>query len=341
MKCLSRNHSGRSDHASAARGGFTLIELLVVILIIAVLASVALPAVQATREAARRNQCINNLKQWGIAATNFNNNFGHLPSSVRPPGLTPLPRISGLTFLLPYFEQQNVYEIYDKTLNWNDPANDQAVKTRINVFQCPSTPNLDRLDGLPEASPWNADVATTTDYAPTIGVDNRLLTLGLVDSAGPGALPKNARPTFADILDGVSSTILYAESAGRPFLYRRGKLVDSDLQQHRVNGGGWPRPASDFSIDGASYDGTTIPGPVAINATNGDDFGSAGPNSGQFPDPYYGSEGSGEVYSFHPGGANVVFADGAVKFLDEGIDIRVFARLVTRAGREVLSTGSY
>jgi prepilin-type processing-associated H-X9-DG protein len=163
----------------------------------------------------------------------------------------------------------------------------------------------------------------------------------LVDEFGPGALPKNKKPTFAEILDGLSSTILYAESAGRPYLYRRGKIVNEDLVENRVNGGGWARPASDFSIDGASWDGTTIPGPVAINATNGDDFGSLGPNAGVFPDPFYGTEGSGEVYAFHPGGANVVFADGTVRFLDENIDIRLFARLVTRAGRELVSEGSY
>ncbi|MGE3314648.1 MAG: DUF1559 domain-containing protein [Planctomycetaceae bacterium] len=325
-----------------SRRGFTLIELLVVITIIAVLASIALPAVQQAREAARRNTCVNNLKELGLAVHNFNNSFNYLPSSVRPAGLTPLPRIAGLTFLLPYIEQQNAYSQYDRTLNWNHVNNRPAVQNRINILQCPSTPNPDRLDGLPEASPWVADIAAVTDYSPTIGVDERLFTLGHVDEWGPGALPKNKKPTFSEILDGTSQTIFYAESAGRPFLYRRGgKLVNTELVDDRVNAGGWCRPASDFSIDGASWDGTTIPGTVAINATNGDNFGNNGPNAGVFPDPFYGSEGSAEVFAFHPGGANVVFADGAVRFLDENIDIRIFAKLVTRAGKELISEGTY
>lgn len=325
-----------------SRRGFTLIELLVVITIIAVLASIALPAVQQAREAARRNTCVNNLKEMAIGVHNFANSYNKLPSSIRPAGLTPLPRISGLYQLLPYIEQQNTYAQYDRTLNWNHINNRPSVLTRVNIFQCPSTPNPDRLYGLPEASPWTADINAVTDYSPTIGIDERLFTLGHVDEWGPGSLPKNQKPTFAEILDGTSNTILYAESAGRPFIYRRGGIKVSDnLQEDRVNAGGWARPASDFSIDGASFDGTTIPGPYVINATNGDNFGTNGPGAGVFPDPFYGSEGSAEVFAFHPGGANVVFADGAVRFLDENIDTRIFGRLVTRAGKELLSEGTY
>jgi hypothetical protein len=130
------------------------------------------------------------------------------------------------------------------------------------------------------------------------------------------------------VKDGLSNTIMYAESAGRPFLYRRG-VKFADLTVNRVNAGGWSRPASDFSIDGASTDGATLPGPIAINATNGEDFAST-----SFPHPYYGTEGTAEVYSFHQGGAFVVFGDASVKFVNHDIDIREFAKMVTRAGRE-------
>jgi prepilin-type processing-associated H-X9-DG protein len=189
----------------------------------------------------------------------------------------------------------------------------------------------ERLDGLPEASPWSPTIAATTDYSPTIGVDPRLKSANLVDKDGKGFLPKNEKPRFADVKDGTSNTILYAESAGRPFVYRKGDLVSEDLVKTRVNAGGWCRPASDFSIDGSSYDGKTTPGPCAINCTNGEDVVPGG-----FPHSYYGSEGTAETYSFHNGGANFSFGDGSVRFLAENIDIREFAKLVTRDGSEVI-----
>lgn len=93
------------------------------------------------------------------------------------------------------------------------------------------------------------------------------------------------------------------------------------------------RPASDFFLKGSSLDGSVFPGPCAINATNGEDIGSQ-----PFPYPApYGSEGTGETYSFHPGGANVVFGDASARFLQEKISIRVFAALVTRDRAEILS----
>lgn len=312
--------------------GFTLVELLVVIAIIGVLMGLLLPAVQMAREAARRSQCQNNLRQHGLAILNFESAKGYLPSSIRPSGLTPLPRLSGQLFLLNYFEQGNLYDRYDKTRNWFDPANRLVVNTKIPTFLCPSSPDPDRLDGQPEASPWVGGVGSPTDYAATIYVDQRLLTAGLVDEVGDGLLKRNSKPRLAEAIDGLSNTIAFAESAGRPFLYRRRNLVSGDLFAVRVNGGGWCRPASEISIDGSDFSGTTLPGPFAINATNGEDFAST-----PFPHPYYGSFGTGEVFAFHPGGANVVLGDGSTQFLSEEISIQAFARLVTRAGGEIAS----
>ena len=310
--------------------GFTLVELLVVIAIIGVLVALLLPAVQAAREAARRTQCTNNLKQLGLAAHNFHDSRGYLPSSVRPGGLTTAPRIAGLTFLLPYIEQQTMYDNYNQTVNWNDPLNLPITSKQVSGFLCPSSPDPKRLDGLPEASPWTATLVAATDYSPTIGVDQRLQSLGLVDFAGTGILVKNGSPRMADVLDGLSNTIMYAESAARPHVYRKGNKKFGSLPAQRVNAGGWARPASDFSVDGSSYDGAVLPGPCPLNCTNGEDFGST-----SFPHPYYGTEGTGEAFAFHPGGANFAFGDGSVRFIGATISMREFARLVTRDSGEV------
>jgi prepilin-type N-terminal cleavage/methylation domain-containing protein/prepilin-type processing-associated H-X9-DG protein len=316
---------------SRQRIGFTLVELLVVIAIIGVLVALLLPAVQAAREAARRSSCSNNLKQLGIAAHNFHDTHNKLPSSIRPAGLTPLPRIAGLTLSLHYIEQGNIYNAYDQTKNWFDPVNLPVTSQSIPTYKCPSTPEANRLDGVPEASPWVGNLVAVTDYSPVIGVDQRLESAGLVDFAGSGILPKNGEPRLADVLDGLSNTIMYGESAGRPFVYRKNKKFGG-LPTQRVNAGGWSRPASDFSVDGSSYDGATLPGPCPLNCTNGEDFGST-----PFPHPYYGTEGTGEAYAFHPGGAQFAFGDGSVRFISQTISMREFARLVTRDKGEVSS----
>jgi prepilin-type N-terminal cleavage/methylation domain-containing protein len=316
------------------RRAFTLVELLVVIAIIAMLIALLLPAVQAAREAGRRSSCINNLRQMALAVHTFSDSKNVLPSSVRPTGLTSLPRIAGLTLLLPYLEQGGMYEQYERSKNWHDPANLPVTSTPVPTFLCPSSPQPSRLDGLPEASPWQGNLVAVTDYSPTIGVDSRLESAGLVDFAGPGILTKNGQPRFADVLDGLSNTILYAESAGRPYLYRRGQRI-GDLPGQRVNAGGWARPASDFSLDGSTYDGASLPGPCPFNCTNGEDVGSS-----SFPHPYYGTEGTAEAYAFHPGVANFALGDASVRSLDQEINIRVFARLITRANREIVTLPS-
>jgi len=322
-----RSHLFRPRHSR----GFTLVELLVVIAIIGVLVALLLPAVQFAREAARRTQCGNNLRQLGIAAHTFYDSKRVLPSSIRPGGLTTAPRIAGHTFLLPYIEHSDLYDRYDQTINWYDAGNLPLTSTRVPTFTCPSTQEPGRRDAAPELSPWTATVAIT-DYSPTIGVDIRLKNLNLVDEAGTGILIKNGEPRLADVTDGLSNTILYAESAGRPYVYRKGRLKYGSLPAQRVNGGGWSRPASDFSVDGSTFDGVSTPGPCALNCTNGEDFGST-----SFPAPYYGTEGTGEAYSFHPTGILVTFGDGSTRFIAESIRIKEFARLVTKDRNEVTS----
>ena len=149
------------------------------------------------------------------------------------------------------------------------------------------------------------------DYAGVREIDTRLVELGLVDRAAnyQGVLTENYLTRLADITDGASQTILVTECAGRPKLWRAGRPVPGIY----APGGAWVGGTLIFG-QGSTPDGATKPGPCAINCTN-----------------------DREVYSFHPAGANAVFADGSVHFLKADIDIRIFARLVTRAGGEVVA----
>jgi len=354
------------------RSAFTLVELLVVISIIGVLASLLLPAVQNAREAARRTQCQNNLRQLALAVHNFADaNGGGLPSSIRPAGTTTQPRYSALTQLLPFIDLQNLWDDYDVTKNWSSTVtntfghqvtNLSIGATIIQGFVCPSSTDPHRLDGNHQDNPWTSEVAIT-DYSPTTAVDQRLVDNGFAEvgltpaqtadanqagtstARGSGILIKNGHPRLADVTDGLSNTILFAESAGRPYLYQgRAKVRigdDVSADPHYVNGGGWARPASDFAIDGATQDGTQVGAQTttdvlyAINRTNGADV--AGTYVSPTGYPYYGTEGSGEVYAFHPTGANVAFGDGSVRLINQDIAIRTFASLVTRSGGEEVS----
>lgn len=323
-----------------ADAGFTLIELLVVIAIISVLVGLLLPAVQSARESGRRAACANNLHQISLAMHHFQETHGHMPSSYRPAGETSLPRTSWFTFILPYLEQKALYDGYNQNRSWGDPAIDAGFSTsnkllvnfRLAVFECASTPNAGRLDGIPENSPWVDDTGAVTDYASITHVDPRLVDLGLVDRAGPGMQPKNSKPKLDDVKDGLSNTLLIVESAGRPNRWVRGKLAGS-LPSVRVNGGAWCRPATDFFLKGSSADGDSFPGPHAINRTNGK---AVDPAVWPQPEPY-GTEGTGETFSFHAGGINAAFGDGSVRFVGEEVEMRVYAALVTRDGGEVVS----
>ncbi len=317
---------------SPRRSAFTLIELLVVIAIIAVLIGLLLPAVQKVRGAANRLSCQNNLKQLGLALHGFHDVNKHLPTSQNVGA--GLPRHSWTAFVLPYLEQEALHRQYDFTKNWYDTANRTVSTTPLKGFQCPSAPPAaSRLDDKPEnaaAGIWTPFVPAS-DYGATTHVGIRLLAAGLVDAAGPGVMPKNSTPQLADVTDGLSNTILVAESAGRPNLYRLGKVV-GQVPQQRVDGGGWTRAATDFSLEGSSADGSQTPGPCAVNCANGE-------TPRGYPDPTYGTNGTGGIYAFHAGGANVLMADGSVRSLAAAVDIRTVAALITRAGGEVVANG--
>ena len=158
-------------------------------------------------------------------------------------------------------------------------------------------------------------------------------------------LLRNTIATLKQVTDGTSNTILLAETAGRPYVYRKSGKV-GDLISNRVNGGGWCRPASEFGLYGSDDQGIAFPGTCAVNCTNGEDYLKNGTNDMSIVpltlgSIAYGTNGTSETFAFHVGGANILFGDGSVHFIGEAIDIRVYARLVTRKGDEVVSAGDF
>jgi prepilin-type N-terminal cleavage/methylation domain-containing protein len=310
------------------RSAFTLIELLVVIAIISTLIGLLLPAVQKVREAAARTQCQNNLKQLGLALHNYHDAYQHLPSSVRPAGVTPLPRISWTIGLLPFFEQDNLRRNYDLTTTWGSPANLPITSQPVKIFQCPSAPNPNRQDGDPQTGTWS--IAAVTDYAAATGVAAYATNVNATGALQPGILQKNATVRLTDVSDGLSNTIAIVESAGRPQIYQLGKPYGS-VPTNKVNGGGWARPASDLEYKTSTPDGTSYPGSCAANCTNGFDY----PTYNMAP---FGTEGTSEPYAFHAGVVNTLLGDGSVRTISGSVSVVTFAALVTRNGGEVVSS---
>jgi prepilin-type processing-associated H-X9-DG protein len=268
--------------------------------------------VQKVREAANRMACTNNLKQIGLAMHNFADaHDGRFP----PARVTGPPAWHAWgPFVLPYLEQKNLCDQYRWDVDGADQRNQPAVSTHVKVFQCPSA-KQDRFMTFGGFGTYGGKAACG-DYAPTEGVASVLATMGLIPQAPnyDGVMVQDVMTPLGAITDGTTNTILVTECAGRPQVWRLGRPGPDQT----VNGGPWAGYHNALTVQGSQRDGQAGPGSCAINCTN-----------------------DHEVYSFHPGGANAVFADGSVHFLKADISIGILAALVTRAGGEVVSASDY
>lgn len=306
------------------RTGFTLVELLVVITIIGMLVALLLPAVQGAREAGRRATCSNNLKQLCLAMHKFESATTSFPflSMRRFEGTTDN---GWMVHLLPHLEQPDLFNLYRRDLDWYDPLNATAAKTRVKVFECPSSPVAERLISGTGASPWATApyVGATTDYAASGGLCGILVPGWAPDGTDTlhcGAVALNRGRKMSEIQDGASNTLMINEMAGRSKVWRAGRIDEaSTLNSSNLNiCGAWAAP-NYMGFRGFTYDGLVQPGPCGVNAANQ----------------------IGGIYGFHPGGANSALADGSVRLLSDQTDIYVLIAMITRDGHEVIDGGTY
>ncbi len=304
-----RRLTGEPETSRESRRGFTLVELLVVIAIIGILVSLLLPAVQSAREAARRMQCGNNMKQIGLAFHNYHDTYNVFPNT-EPGGFGSLTRASAFTAILPYLELSNAYQLYDFGRVNSDPYNDTVVSQRIPIYLCPSA-SLRREVPIVGCDPNNRAPGT---YAVSTGSGDPW---GTTASGFPhnGAIVNIGSGTtaFRDILDGTSQTLLAGESAW-------------NLPDYLFTSG----PCSGQSRWGFTY--WSSPYPLATAFTTMAPFN---PRSG-------GSAVLSRFRSDHPGGVvNFVFCDGSTRCLSDTIHPLVLDALGTRAGGEVIDASAY
>lgn len=287
--------------------GFTLVELLVVIAIIGILVGLLLPAVQAAREAARRMQCSNNMRQLGIAAHNYESAYGKLPSGWISNGFSGEPGWGWGAGLLPFAEGSTIYNQIDSRLPIEAPVHAQVRVTVVPTFLCPSDIGANifeiaegdghshfsasyRASGIDEGGD-KLFAISKSNYVGNFG------TFELEDAPyrGDGVFFGNSRVLFRDIRDGLSNTLMCGERSSR-------------LGQSIWHG----------NIPEAAEPHARILG-VADHPPNDP--------AGHFED----------FSSFHPTGVNFLRADSSVSFMPESIDEAVYQAMATRAGGESFS----
>lgn len=329
------------SHLTRTRTAFTLIELLVVIAIIGVLVALLLPAVQAAREAARRSQCSNNLRQFGVALVNFHDAARSLPASP-----TAQPGPAGLVFepsnhvlLMPFLEHLNLESAYDCSRSWRDQTPAIAAATP-EVFYCPSSPSertaafpLLGLGGMNVAS---GDTYGLTHYVYSKGASDAWCLSGEVPDSRLGPFELNRQIAFRHVRDGTSRTIAMGEADTADSLCHGPNctepIPDSLAAQVWISGEpGYDVLVQQHFVVAGMYATTNQPmnkSPVtdsAIAVASLADCRSSdegGPHS------------TSNFRSSHPGGCQFLLLDASARYLAETTDSAVYRAMSTIAGLE-------
>jgi len=301
------------------RRGFTLVELLVVIAIIGILIALLLPAVQAARESARRTQCANNLKQWGLAMHNYHGTYNTLPYGTISDGNTGTGGPDRKTFVIglwPFLENQNVANLYDRNLPFWNIANRPAVMSQIAMYYCPSDrgPAMWRGDGYTRAR-----VNYVVNFGSASFFQNKAIA-GVSYVPSPfGDYPQGKHPPtwYSQITDGLSNTMLMSE------VMLALNDEDFDVRGDVINNHPGAAIYMTYNTPNAGVDTMLCQGMDRNYPAPCTDLGG-------------GVDAVVSARSKHTGGVNVMLADGSVRFVADSVAIAYWRALGSMSGGETI-----